>query len=171
MLRAAGSGPDSPCDLEQVSSLEQVFLGLCFPASEMGPPVRTPQGCQREGRRLWQRLRAAAPNYWLPSPRHARPHHLGAQRAGAAVPAEPPARGRRREAPEARPPRPRAPARPPPSPEPRPPSDGGAAPGNGALATQHSGDPTRPRRPRGLSQATRRAPTAAAGTSAAGPIL
>lgn len=68
-------------------------------------------------------------------------------------------------------PAPALPARPPPSLEPRPPSDGGAAPGNGAVSTQRSCDPTLPRRPRRLSQTTRRAPAAAAGTAAPGPSL
>lgn len=94
---------------------------------------------------------------------------LGMQRAGAVVLASRPlppfnlSFGRRG---------PGSPAAPPPCPlEPRPPSDGGAAPGNGALPVQCHSSPTRPGRPRRLSQTTRQAPKAAAGTAAPGLSL
>lgn len=167
MLSTVSSGPDTHCDTEQVLSLSWVsvsqpvkgghqYVSPKAAGQEGGSPGSACEGFTKLLVALSQ-ARASTP------PRDATNWCCG---PGVRITLQSP-----RKAPEAPPPRPRTPARPPPSLEPRPPSDGGAAPGNGTVATQRSCDPTLPRRPRRLSQTTRRAPAAAAGTATPGPSL
>lgn len=86
VLRTAGSSPDTHCDTEQVSLLSWVSV---FPTCERGPPIRIPQACRPGREAARTALARASPNCWLSSLRHAHPHHLGAQPAGAVVPVSP----------------------------------------------------------------------------------
>lgn len=123
-MLTVGSGPDSQCGPEQVCS----FWGSVSPTCEMGPSVRTSQGCGQEGWRRGQcsRGRHQVAGSSLPGPRvHAAPARyeraLGSRRPPWYAP-HPPQPRWPREAPEAGPPRPPLP------PRPRPPPPAGAPP-------------------------------------------
>lgn len=181
MLRTVGSGPDSQCGPEQVCSSWASVSTTC----EMGTTVHTSQSCGQEGwrPRQWPRGRHQVIGCSLPWP--ARPHRLGALRAGAAVQASPsvplpsPPTAAEARGPGSRvaPPRPGSPPLLPPRvPAPAP---AGAPPafrrgcGSRKRRARRSAlpRPDAPRTTRRLSRTTRRAPAAAPGRSAPGPSL